>query len=444
MSFKTLLPTALLIAAVITGRPQEPTSLSLAQAQEYALKNGFSVKNARLDAESAKLQSDELLGLGLPQLSGSIQYQNFLDLPTSIVPGTFFGAPGQDIKLRFGVPQQMTAGISATQLLFDGSWLVGLQASKAYAGLMNEQVKKSEMEIRKDVAQAYHLALIAEKNAELLLEGKEVLAETHKQTKALFSEGFVEEQDVDQLQLSLIEWESRITNAEAQRKLSYNLLLFTIGMPINSEVILSDKAESLISAGSGVLMNPTFSADNSIDVRLAETGLSLQELNLKNKRAALLPQLGAFYNLQSQALRREFNFFDTSKPWFPIQLWGIQLNVPILSGGSKMKSIGRANVEVRRLKETVAYTKEATLLEFNSASTEYQNALSTYKNTGDAYSLAQKILERTHIKFREGVSTSFDVSQTTSQTLQAEGNYIQAHLNLMNAQIRLQKALNQL
>jgi outer membrane protein TolC len=338
----------------------------------------------------------------------------------------------------------MTAGISASQLLFDGSWLVGLQASKAYAQLMQRQITKSEADIRKEVAEVYHLAMIAADNVKLLEDGRVVLDDMLRQTTALLKEGFVEEQDLDQIQLSLNDWNNRIANGQAQLKLTRDLLKFTIGMPLQTEIELTTPTTEEVEANHTEILAAGFNPESSIEFQLAQSGLGMQQLNLKNQKAKTLPNLAAFYNLQSQALRRKFNFTDTSLPWFPIQLWGLQMNVPIFSGGGRYKNIQKAEVEVQRLTETVAYTREATQLEYNSARTAYLNAMSVYQSSLESYRLSQKILDRTSIKFKEGVASSFDVSQATNQTLQSQGAYIQATLELMNTKTRFLKAINQL
>ncbi|MCC6599290.1 MAG: TolC family protein [Crocinitomicaceae bacterium] len=443
MSDKLKVP-ILLLVVVLTSRlqAQENVSLSLQQAQEYAVKNSFSVKSSQYDTKSAELQTEELLALGFPQLNGSLQYQNFIDLPTSIVPGDFVGMPGQDLRLKFGMPHQMTAGLSASQLLFNGSWLVGLQASKAFAELKQKQVQKSEIDIKRDVAKAYNLALIATESNHLLRSSQEVLSGLVKETNALYKEGFTEEMDVDQLQLSLNDIEYQIANAEQQMKITKDLLKFTIGMPIATNIELTDKPDELLTASSAELLSANFSSEVGIDFQIAQVGLALQKINLKNERSKFLPALSAFYNLQSQALRHDFNFVDTSKPWFPIQLWGIQLSVPIFSGGQEVKRVQQAKVEVQRMTDMVTLTKEGALLEYNQTKTEYEYALKNYTSTKNSLDLAEKILSKTNIKFKEGVSTSFEVSQNTAQVIQAKGAHIQAMLNLMNARIALTKALN--
>lgn len=435
-----LLLVSLVLIAQISAHSQ--STLTLQEATDFALKNAPSLKGASYDAQVAQLQTEELIGIGLPQVSASVQYQNYLDLPTSVVPGDFFGAPGQEIRLQFGTPHNMTAGLSASQLLFNGSWLVGLQASKAYAELQNKNIRSSEIEIKEDVQQYYHLAAIAKKNVEVLSQTKAVITQLRDETNLLFKEGFVEEQDVEMLTLSISDLENRINAATEQEKLTLNMLKFVIGMPVAQEVSISQTADELM--GATAIENAPFSAEANINVQLAENALVLQELALKNEKAKLLPNAAAFYNLQTQALRQEFNFFDTSKPWFPIQLWGVQMNIPIFTGGSQAKSIEKAKVEVQRSKDILNTAKEGAFVAYQSAKISYDFALKNYDNAKQSLNLSQRILDKTNVKFKEGLSSSFEVSQSTTQVLQAQGTFIQALLNLLDAETALKKALNNL
>jgi outer membrane protein TolC len=414
--------------------------LSLIQAQDFALKNAFQVKSAQYDKTSADYTSDELLGIGLPQLNGSVQYQNFINLPTSIIPGDFFGAPGQDVKVQFGVPHQMTVGLNASQLLFDGTWLVGLEASKAYAELQRKYIQKSEVEIRAKTADAYSAVLTTQANLIVLRDLLSSMQSLLNDTEAMQREGFSEQQDVDQLMLSVNELMIQISYTEQYVKITKDLLKFTIGMPLSTEVELTDTWESLTeTAGDDVL---SFNPSTSIDVQLAENGLLMQQLNVKSKKAALMPNLAAFYNLQTQGLRDEFDYFDTSLPWFPIQLWGIQLNVPILSGGSKSKTIKKTEVEVQRMTDMVSMTKEAVQLEYNTATTELSFSKKRMTQAKANLELAKSILQKEETKYREGLSNSFNITQRNQQVIDAQRAYITAAIAYMNAQTKLNKVLN--
>jgi outer membrane protein len=431
---------ALLLLSSAFGMRAQTQQLSLIQAQDYALKNAFQVKNALHDKNSADLTSDELLGIGLPQLNGSVQYQNFINLPTSIVPGDFFGAPGQDVKVQFGVPHQMTAGLSASQLLFDGTWLVGLQASKAYAELQRKNIQKSEIDIRAKTAEAYSTALTTQANLAILRDLLSNMQRLLNETEAMQREGFSEQQDVDQLMLSVNEIMIQIGYTEQYVKITKDLLKFTIGLPLSTEIELTDTWESLTeTSGDDIL---AFNPSSTIDVQLAENGLLMQQLNVKSKKAALMPNFAAFYNVQTQGLRDEFNYFDTSLPWFPIQLWGLQLNVPILSGGSKSKTIKKTEVEVKRMTDMVSMTREAVQLEYNTATTELSFSKKRMSQAKSNLELAKSILQKEEIKYREGMSTSFNITQRNQQVINAQGTYTNAAIAYMNAQTKLNKVLN--
>lgn len=433
---------AVALGFVSLGNAQQ--ALTLAGAKEFAVKNAFQVKTKGLDAQSAKLQTDQLLAIGLPQISGSIQYQNFIDRPTSILPGDFFGMPGQNVAVQFGVPQTLTAGINASQLLFDGSWLVGLQASRAYAALQNKNIIKSEIDVKRATEEAYHLAVIAQESIALLSASRDLLATTLEHTKALKNEGFVETQDVEQLSLSLNELDARIRVAQTQALVAKTLLKFTIGMNVDEEITLLDNSTAILESFNAQLVQTTFNADNLIDNQIIKDGLALQKLSVKNQQAGLLPNLAGFYSLQRQAQRQEFNFFDGNEPWYPTQLWGLSMNIPIVSGGSKMKGIQKAEVEVKRMEETLAFSTNAAKLEYQVGMAEYMNATQNVDLAMQSYTLAASILEKTQIKFDQGTSSSFELSRQTSQLLQAQVSLIQARLSLMNAQTRLSKSLNAL
>jgi outer membrane protein TolC len=433
---------AVALGFVSLGSAQQ--ALTLAAAKEFAVKNGFQVKSKTLDAQTAKLQTEELLAIGLPQISGSIQYQNFIDRPTSILPGDFFGRPGQNVAVQFGVPQTLTAGINASQLLFDGSWLVGLQASKAYAALQSKNIVKSEIEVKRATEEAYHLAVIAQESIALLTASRDLLASTLEHTKALKTEGFVETQDVEQLTLSLNELEARIRVAQTQALIAKTLLKFTIGMNVEEDITLVDNSKTILDSFNAQMLQTPFNADNLIDNQIIKDGLALQKLSVKNQQARLLPNMAAFYSLQKQAQRQEFNFFQGSQPWYPTQLWGLSMNVPIVSGGGKMKSIQKAGVEVKRMEETLAFSTNAAKLEYQVGMAEYMNATQNVELALQSYNLAASILNKTQIKFDQGTSSSFELSRQTSQLLQSQVALIQARLSLMNAQTRLSKSLNAL
>ena len=380
----------------------------------------------------------------MPQVNASVSYQNFIQLPTSIIPGEIFGAPGEDVRVQFGTSQNLTAGIGVSQLLFDGSWLVGLEASRAYADLKSKQVQLSETEQKEAVTNAYHLVLIAERNVTLLEDSRVVMQKMLDETSALYAQGMVEEQSVDEFKLALSDLDNRIGYGKSQTEIAYDLLKLQMGYPQQDDIQLTDNLDIFITGAYAQLLTTAFVADNRMEMQVQQGALNMQQLNLKNQKAKLLPSVGAFYNLQTQALRNEFNFADGSKPWFPTQVWGIQMNVPIFTGRSYAKGIEEAKVEVQRMNDLMTFTREQLLLDYFNARSGYEFALENYAWAEENLSLSQKVYDKTLVKFKEGLAGSFEVSENQRRIISAQGAYINSAMQLLQARTKLQRALNQI
>ncbi len=440
---KYLITGTILLLLGLRASSQE-SAFSLPQACEYARQHAFNVLNAGYDEEVAKISTEKLIGIGLPQINASLNYQNFIQLPTSIIPGDVFGAPGEEVRVQFGTSQNLTAGLGVSQLLFDGSWLVGLEASRAYADLKSRQVQLSETQQRETVTQAYILVLIAGRNAALLEETREIMQKMLEETGMLFGQGLAEEQSVDEFRLALNDLKNRITYARQQEEVASSLLKLQMGFPQQSPMTLTEDLDMLLAAADPQLLTYAFNADDRPEMRVQEGALTMQMLNLKNEKASMLPQLAAFYNLQTQALRNKFNFADGSEPWFPTQVWGVQLNVPIFTGRSNMKSVQQARVEIRRMNDLMAFTREQLLLDYTSARNEFTFATENHNWAKENLALSEKILTTSTVKFREGLAGSFEVSEMQRRVVSAQGTFISSALQLLQARTKLQRALNRL
>lgn len=448
------------------AQAQDAVRVSLAEAQQYAVEHSFAVRNARLDAESADRRIKELTAIGLPQVSGDLDYQNFLDIPVQVAPADAFGFPDYlnvflaDVsdetgvplnapeidpnaitELQFGTKHTATAGVTVTQLIFDGSYFVGLQAAKLSALLSQDQITKSEQDTRDEVAQAYHTVLISQRNAEILKESRELLAQSAAETEALVKAGFAETQDYDQLSLNIADLDTRILYAEQQTGVAKQLLQFQMGLPLGAPIELTDNLDNLISDDLALLSVP-FNPANTIEYKLQTNVLELQKLNTRNERMKGYPTLGAFYNYQQNAYRDEFDFFDFDQSWYPTQLWGVRLDVPIFGSFQGKHRIAQASVEERKAEITLEQVEEGAILEHATAQSEFEFALNNYQNQERSVSLAQSIFNKTNIKYTEGLATSFELTQADNQLLQAQGNYVQAMLELLNARTRLARSLN--
>lgn len=431
---------------LLTGAASaQSTEMTLKQAQEYALKNSQTSKNTQYDVESALLATKELIASGLPQIDGSMQYTSYLHVPVMVIPAGGFIPGSEEMRVKMQQPENVTLGVTAKQLIFNGTWLVGVEAARSYEILQNKNIEKSNITVKDTVAKAYYQALVALESLNVLKDSRAALSKTLSDTEAMYQNGFTEKQDVDQLMLSVNDLDIQIAYAEFGVKLMNDFMKMIIGYPISNELILKDNIETVLASDeNGDLLNTTFDAKSNIDYQLTNQMLALQRLNVKRMKSAYLPTLAAFMTFQTQAMRQDFNFFDTSKPYFYGNFWGVQLNVPILSGGQRRHAVSKADVEVRRYSDNLSFAEQGLELAYRRAKFDYDNANKVYEASRRSMQLANDIYNTADIKYKEGIGSSFDLTQRNTQAIGAKGAYIQALHKLLQAKINLTKALNQL
>lgn len=465
MKHTLLLITALLLGHA--GSAQSGIRLTLAEAQDLAAERAYSVRYATMDKDEAASSTREIIASGFPQVSGSVEYNRYIDIPTQVSSGDAFGFPDYLItflgnvsqttgvplnapptdpdaiqEFQFGAEQTMTAGITATQLVFSPSYFVGIQAAKAYASSMEAAKSRSVADARRAAGEAYAAALAADENVGLLQEAEALAEESHRQMQALVEEGLAESTDADQLELAWSEITQQRTLAEGMADMSLDALKFTIGMPVETTVILADTFESLESSLSGdAVLGTPFDAVRLPEIRTQSKSLELFELNLRNEKAAGLPSIGAFYTNQRNAQRDAFDFLGDGA-WYPIQLVGVQMNIPIWSSFAGKERVFQAEVTRDRAATALEQLTEAATLEYRSAVTEYTSSLEQRQQANRSLELAERILERTRIRFSEGLASSFDLTQAQNQMVSAQSGLTQATLRWLNAHLRLQRSLN--
>jgi len=430
--------------AITASFAQEAQSFSLQQAQAYALENNYEKLNAENDLLIAKKKVWETTGIGLPQVNFEAKLQNFIDIPTSLVPANAFdpNAPADEFaELQFGTNYNNSATISASQLLFDGSYIVGLQASKTYKQYAEQNVAKTEIEVKEAVAQAYYMVLVAEENKTILSEILESTQKLLDETSAIYKEGLIGEDNVDQLRLAVNDLNSSLATSERQISISKNLLKFQIGFDINNDLMLTDDIDGLLTnTNPENILSDKFDFNNHIDYQIIKTNEKLMKQSWNKEKFSFAPSLAAFFNHSQQNMSNDFDAFSGGK-YYPQTLWGVSLKLPIISGGSRLAKTGQAKVEYLKAQTTSKQVEQSLLLKAQQSQSEYASALSVYNNQKEGLAIAQKINDKAIKKYNEGIISSLDLAQTQNQYLETEGKYIKALLDLLNAKSNLNKAL---
>jgi outer membrane protein len=436
---KNLLAILLLGWNIISAQTQGST-FSLQQALDFAVKNSPGFANAQLDQQTASHKRWEVAGIGLPQVSASIDLKDYIEIPTQLIPGDFVGAPpGTFIPVRFGTKYNSTAGITASQLIFSSDYIVGLQASKEYINLSRINVTRTKTDLIADVSKAYYNAIINRERIKLLEANVEKLKKIFNDTKAMNAQGFVELIDVERLEVQL---NNLVTEKDKVIKLialSENVLKFQMGYKISDPIVLSDSL-NVIEKEDDLIATYKPDASKRPEYQLMQSQQKLYELDIKRLRLGYLPTLAAYGAYQYNAQRQQFNFFETDKKWFNIALIGATINLNIFDGFQNHQRIQQARILANKNQNSIRTFELAAEMEATAAGTIYQNAYSTMLIQKKNMELAMHVYDVAQKKYNGGVGSNIEIVNAETSLKEAQTNYFNAVYDMIVAKIDFQKA----
>ena len=435
----------IIVSIVITGfraNAQQASSnnFSLQQAIDYSLKNSPNYLNADLDLQNAQYKRKEITGLGLPQINGSIDLKDYLAIPTSLLPGQFFGAPaGTYIPVKFGTKYNATAGFDASQLLFSSDYIVGLKAAKEFINLSKINVQRSKIDLASAVSKAYYNVLVNKERIKLLDINIVRLQKLYNDTKALNQQGFVEQIDVERLEVQLNNLKTEKEKTDRLIGLSENLLKFQMGYKIGDAISLTDslsfnnKDVSTLNAGK-------IDVSKRSDYQLFQSQQSLNKLDIKRQKMGYLPTLVAYGAFQYNAQRQEFDFFDGKKDWYNVVLIGAKLNINVFDGLQRNYRVQQAKIAVLKGENNLKNIEMVAELEANVADISYTNAYASLQTQKRNMELAQHVFDVAQKKFTEGVGSNLEITTAESSLKEAQTNYYNSIYDMLVAEIDYKKA----
>ncbi len=418
--------------------------ISLEDAKKYAFDNNYDIINAMKEIEIARKKVTETTSIGLPQVSGSIAYNDFINIPTQLIPGEFFGEPaGTYIPVEFGTKYNMSFSATLSQLIFSGEYIVGLQASRTFVDFSQKQYEKMLIDLEHNVSMSYYFIQIAERNMRIIQSTIASLTEISEANTALYENGFIEDIDVDQVNLLLSDLNATLMDIENNLAVSKNMLKFQMGLKLENEIILTDDLDALLDlVDQEVLAQSGFDYRRNIDYQILQNQQALTNLNLKRYKSLYLPRLYAFVNYAENAQRNEWNFMDTNQEWFRTTIFGVQMDIPIWESGNRSAKINQVKIQLEQLEVTDNKLKAGLEIQFSTARNNFINAWKVFKNREQGLELSQKIYDRTRVKVLEGVSSSIELQQINNQYLDSEREYVMSILDLLNSKLELEKLNN--
>lgn len=421
-----------------------PYSLSLEEAVALGLKNNYQSQISEKEIEKALKQKWEIIAQGLPQISGNIDYQNLLKQPVTLLPAELAGGePGTFVPVKFGTQQNLGGTATWNQLIFDGSYFVGIQSVKTLLQISRNAKTKTDQEVKLAIINAYGNVLLAEESVEIIENNITILDKTFQDTKKIYENGLAEEEDVEQLEITLIGLKNNLNRSVRMRDIAYEMLNFTMGLPVETPVTLTENLEELAKSFFDLaLLEKEIPVEENIDYRIAQNLAESAKIYVRLEKAKALPTLTGFVNYGFQGYSNSFTFFNEDQEYFSQSILGLSLNIPIFSSGLRAARTSQKQIEYDQALLELEATRNQVALEINSAKNDYEYSLENYLTQKRNLALAQRIEEKNQVKFSEGLGSSFELSEAQRQLYAAQQDLLQSMLNLITNKVALENLLD--
>jgi outer membrane protein TolC len=430
----------LLLAALSGLTAQAQQSYTLEHAIAYAQEHSYLAQNSSLEVDKAQRIVNKTLAIGFPQISVGAYYGYYLKQPVQLIPSEFVGGPpGGFEEFVFGTKHNINTNVTATQLLFDGSYIVGVKGSEKYLEMSKNAEVKTAVEIRDAVIQLYGAVLVAQANEKVLQETLDNLNKLVKENSILAENGFLEETDVEQLEILAANTENQLRYMQRYIYQGLGALKLSMGVDMAVDIELTDNLESLVAwVSAAQMLDKGFDYNFHIDYVIANNQRDIKALQVSLEKAKYLPRLDAFINFQENAFSQTFS----NAMWFPASLAGVNFSMPIFTSFQNRNSVQESLIALDQANVSRKQTEQQLILNAENARNDYMLAYDLYTTKKRSWQLSKNINDREFRKYQEGMSSSLNILQTQNQYLQSQTEYTQAIFQLVQAKSALEKALN--
>jgi len=423
---------------------QQVVSLSLSEAVDYALENNPSTKNARLELLISKATIKETTARGLPQINGAYNLDYNPKIPVVFLPNQPpFGDPSNPsdvIPARFGVSYSSGLGVTVSQMIFDGSFFVGLRAAKTLLELTTKDLKKAEIDVVENVKKAYFGVLVNQQRIRLAESNLSRIDTLLKETTALNEAGFVEKIDVSRVQVQRNNTYTQIQRVQTALDISKQILKLQMGIPMEFEVELSESLQEM-STKEELLQLVGVEGAERIEIEQIATQISLVGLDLKNNLSQYMPKINFVGNVRRSGAGNELDRVYNRANWFGSSLVGVSMSVPIFDGFAKAARIQKNRVQLNQLENQRSFLKESFKSELYAAKANLRNDLTVLDVQQANMQLATEVYQIARIKYKEGIGSNLEVVEADAALIAAEINYLGALYDGLISKINLEKAL---
>lgn len=433
-----------------------PTRFSLNEAIAYALTHNYGAINATRDTIDARKQKWETIASGLPQISGALNYQDqikqqllavsSLIIPQEVLDQFFPGvqqSPDVFVDIVLNATHTAIATATATQQLFNGSYLVAVQATKAFLRYSRTNKEKTDLQVKQDVTEAYGNVLLAQESIRISEKNKATLEKNLYETQQLYKNGMGDLESVDQLQITLANVDIQLRNAKRLEKITLQTLNLIMGLPIETLTLLTEQLDNLTQQQiDPQIADQSFVLERNVDYKLAYNLTEQRFYELKLAKSRALPTLNAYLNYGANSFSNTFSFFDAEQDWNEFAILGVDLNIPIFSSLQRSASTQRAKIALQKAETQLTEAQQQIRLQHQTAQSDYIFAIEQHQTAKQNLKLAERIEYQNQLKYTEGLATSFELRQAQTQLYTSQQQYLQAMVNVINRKTQLEVLRN--
>ena len=422
---------------------QKVNQLSVQQAIEYAKKNSVQVKNALLDVLIQKQTNRDITSIALPQINGSGSVNDYLDIPTTLLPGQIVGLPaGTFTPVKFGTKWNASAGVSLSQIIFDGQVFIALKARNGTISLQQRIAELTEENVKANVTKIYYQLVAGKIQVQILDANINRFEKLKHDITVMYDNGFTEKVDIDKLTVQIANLQTEKLKADNMIENGYTGLKLLMGMPIKDSIVLSDTLSDA-QIREGVLEASQFKYSDRKEFQIMEVTNKLNGLNVRRYKLNQIPTFLLVGNYNKQAQRTSFDFFGKGD-WFTTSYVGIQMHVPIFNGFALKARIQKARLELQKTQNQTEALKISIDREIETAKNDFISAIATMDFQKKNMALAEQVYNQTKKKYEIGTGDAIAINAAQVDLKTAQTNYIIALYEAIIAKVDFLKASGKL
>lgn len=404
-------------------------SLSLRDAQNYAIKQNRSLRNASLAVQEAYAQRWQTIAAMLPQVDGSYSYSNYLGYSATM--STAMG------EFTINMPNVGALGATAS-VGINGQGIVGVLLNNIAIDMKKISLDKSESELRGSVMSSYVSLLALQSITELLDSSLVNIQNLESITQNAVNAGAAEQTTADQIRVRVNTMKNNINIQRRNIELATNSLKVLLDVPVETELVLTENMDEVLSPARVLdLLSQNFAIENNLNYQLLQQQVELAKRNVHMAGWAYGPTVALAYNYTNQQYYGEGGMRMT-----PPNVIQVSVKMPLWSSGKRAAGVVEKKIALEEAKNTLSETTDNLAIQYRQLCFDLTNAYETYMNEKDNIEVAQRVFKSQTEKFKWGAASHLELTNASNDLINAQSTYVNAMLSLVNAQVELETFLN--